>query len=460
MISLAASKIAEIVEGKLYGEDISVTAAPVFNSTQATAGSIFLALKGPARDGHDFVSDAFAHGAVLAFTTSQVSQRCIVVDDVTKALGMLAAFVRGELKNLKVIAITGSQGKTTTKDLLSHLLSSQGSTVAPQGNFNNEIGAPLTILECTQQTKFCIVEMGARHIGDIAALCQMAKPDIGVVLKVGRAHVGEFGSQEAIAKAKSEMISSLQPTSLAILGGYDEFTPKMAALHKGQTVLFGEKSSFEVRATDIEVREGRAHFDLVTPQGRAAVGLQVVGLHQIANALAVAAIAEGLGFNLDLIAQSLSMAKISSKWRMEIHEFDGKVLINDCYNASPESMEAALRSLILFAQERGGEAWAFLGKMHELGESSASDHARVGTLAQELGVDHLVCIGAPEYARDIVVKDEAAESMSIHYCADIEQAQSLSLIINAGDVALIKASRSEHLELLSDYILKHAGGEE
>ncbi|MEY3686917.1 MAG: hypothetical protein RLZZ73_775 [Actinomycetota bacterium] len=460
MISLAASKIAEIVEGKLYGEDISVTAAPVFNSAQATAGSIFLALKGPARDGHDFVSDAFAHGAVLALTTSQVSQRCIVVDDVTKALGMLAAFVRNELKNLKVIAITGSQGKTTTKDLLSHLLSSQGSTVAPQGNFNNEIGAPLTILECTQQTKFCIVEMGARHIGDIAALCQMAKPDIGVVLKVGRAHVGEFGSQEAIAKAKSEMISSLQPTSLAILGGYDEFTPKMAALHKGKTVVFGEKSSFEVRATDIEVREGRAHFDLVTPQGRAAVGLQVVGLHQIANALAVAAIAEGLGFNLDLIAQSLSMAKISSKWRMEIHEFDGKVLINDCYNASPESMEAALRSLILFAQERGGEAWAFLGKMHELGESSASDHARVGTLAQELGVDHLVCIGAPEYARDIVVKDEAAESMSIHYCADIEQAQSLSLIINAGDVALIKASRSEHLELLSDYILKHAGGEE
>ena len=460
MISLAATKIAEIVEGKLYGEDISVTAAPVFNSTQATAGSIFLALKGPARDGHDFVSDAFAHGAVLALTTSQVSQRCIVVDDVTKALGMLAAFVRAELKNLKVIAITGSQGKTTTKDLLSHLLSSQGSTVAPQGNFNNEIGAPLTILECTQQTKFCIVEMGARHIGDIAALCQMAKPDIGVVLKVGRAHVGEFGSQEAIAKAKSEMISSLQPTSLAILGGYDEFTPKMAALHKGKTVVFGEKSSFEVRATDIEVREGRAHFDLVTPQGRAAVGLQVVGLHQIGNALAVAAIAEGLGFNLDLIAQSLSMAKISSKWRMEIHEFDGKVLINDCYNASPESMEAALRSLILFAQERGGEAWAFLGKMHELGESSASDHAHVGTLAQELGVDHLVCIGAPEYARDIVVKDEAAESMSVHYCADIEQAQSLSLIINAGDVALIKASRSEHLELLSDYILKHAGGEE
>jgi len=460
MISLAASKIAEIVEGKLYGEDISVTAAPVFNSTQATAGSIFLALKGPARDGHDFVSDAFAHGAVLALTTSQVSQRCIVVDDVTKALGMLAAFVRGELKNLKVIAITGSQGKTTTKDLLSHLLSSQGSTVAPQGNFNNEIGAPLTILECTQQTKFCIVEMGARHIGDIAALCQMAKPDIGVVLKVGRAHVGEFGSQEAIAKAKSEMISSLQPTSLAILGGYDEFTPKMAALHKGKTVVFGEKAFFEVRATDIEVREGRAHFDLVTPQGRAAVGLQVVGLHQIANALAVAAIAEGLGFNLDLIAQSLSMAKISSKWRMEIHEFDGKVLINDCYNASPESMEAALRSLILFAQERGGEAWAFLGKMHELGESSASDHARVGTLAQELGVDHLVCIGAPEYARDIVVKDEAAESMSIHYCADIEQAQSLSLIINEGDVALIKASRSEHLELLSDFILEHAGGEE
>jgi UDP-N-acetylmuramoyl-tripeptide--D-alanyl-D-alanine ligase len=207
-----------------------------------------------------------------------------------------------QLPNLTVIGITGSQGKTTTKELLASVLSNIAQTVAPSGNFNNDLGMPISLLECTEQTRYCVVEMGARHAGDIARLAAIAVPNIGVVLKVGSAHKGEFGSVEAIARTKSELISALAPSAVAILGTYDDFTPKMAALHSGKSSFFGETSSCDIRATDIEFREGRAHFDLVTPEGRTAVGLRIVGLHQVANALAVAAVATELGLSLDQIA--------------------------------------------------------------------------------------------------------------------------------------------------------------
>ena len=256
--------------------------------------------------------------------------------------------------------------------------------------------------------------MGARHLGDIAKLVAITEPDIGVVLKVGSAHLGEFGSVEKIAQTKSEMISSLGDSAVAILGNYDAYTPKMAELHKGKIVLFGEESKCSIRATDIEFREGRAHFDLVTPEGRSAVALRIVGLHQVANALAVAAIATELGLTLDQIAGGLSTAESNARWRMEIIELPQLLLINDSYNASPEAMSAALSTLALFAQERGGESWAFLGKMHELGESSQSDHAAIGTLAQELGIDHLVCVGAPEFAEAMSKNGPT----SIHLCSN------------------------------------------
>ena len=193
MITLKASEIASIVGGELKGSDVSVTAAPVFDSAQATPGSIFLALIGEKTDGHNFIADAFSRGAVLALVTAASPERCIVVPDVLKALNKLAAHVRNLLKDLQVVALTGSQGKTTKKDLLQHVLENLGSTVAPTGNFNNELGTPITLLQCDEKTKFCILEMGARHIGDIALLCEMAKPNIGMVLRVGSAHIGEFG---------------------------------------------------------------------------------------------------------------------------------------------------------------------------------------------------------------------------------------------------------------------------
>lgn len=451
MIALNASEIAKIVGGVLSGGDIEINKPPVFNSALASKGSIFLALKGETRNGHDFVSDAFKNGAEIALVSQAVNERHILVSDVLVALGKLAAYVRMQLPNLQVIAVTGSQGKTTTKDLLSHLLMGKGATIAPQGNFNNELGAPLTLLECDENTQYCVLEMGARHIGDISSLCEIAQPNIGVVLRVGSAHLGEFGSQDAVAKAKSEMVSSLKPDGIAILGDYDAFTPGMAPLHKGRTIIFGEKNNDEIRAADLEIREGCPHFDLVTPDGRASVGLRIVGIHQTSNALAAAAVGIALGFDVDYIAGALSTAALHSKWRMEVHEFNSRLLINDTYNASPESMEAALRTLILFAQEHGGQAWAFLGKMHELGESSAIEHARIGTLAQEIGIDHLVCVGAPEYAAALTSGETSL--MSVHLCADIDEALTLAQLISAGDVALVKASRSEHLEDLAQGIL-------
>jgi UDP-N-acetylmuramoyl-tripeptide--D-alanyl-D-alanine ligase len=440
--------IAEIVGGTLHGDDVTVTQAPVINSRQAISGSIFLAIKGEHVDGHDFVEDARAHGAVLTLGSRAVPGPHIIVDDVIVAVGKLAHYVREQLPNLTVIGITGSQGKTTTKELLASVLSNIAQTVAPSGNFNNDLGMPISLLECTEQTRYCIVEMGARHAGDIARLAAIAVPNIGVVLKVGSAHKGEFGSVEAIARTKSELISALAPSAVAILGTYDDFTPKMAALHSGKSSFFGETSSCDIRATDIEFREGRAHFDLVTPEGRTAVGLRIVGLHQVANALAVAAVATELGLSLDQIASGLSTAESGAKWRMEIIELPQLLLINDAYNASPESMVAALGTLALFAQERGGESWAFLGKMHELGESSQSDHADIGTLASELGIDHLVCVNAPEYASSA----ENGSHTTIHLCASKDEAGAIARNINEGDVVLVKASRSEKLEELAETI--------
>lgn len=444
MITLTAGEIALLVGGEVFcDKDLLVSKAPVFDSRLATPGCFFLALKGENADGHEFAADAYRNGSMFSLTSERIDGPCIVVGDVLEALSTLAAFVRKRLDKLIVIGITGSQGKTSTKDLLTHMLGAVGPTVAPAGSFNNDLGLPITLLQCDDRTRFCILEMGARHMGDIARLCEIAKPNIGVVLTVGTAHIGEFGSQEVIAKTKSELIQSLDKDGIAILGTYDEFTPKMASLHQGQVILFGEKADIQVRAADVEMREGRPHFDLVTPAGRDAVGMRAVGAHQVSNALAVAAVGTALSLPLELIASSLSTGEISSKWRMELHESADLLIINDAYNANPESMGAALRALALFAQERGGSAWAFVGKMNELGQTQAPQSAAIGALAVELGIDHLVEIDAPEYG-------EPVSAMVVHQRLTIESALDLVEYLAPGDVVLVKASRSQGFEVLAE----------
>ena len=316
---------------------------------------------------------------------------------------------------------------------------------------NNELGVPLLILRCSENTKFCIVEMGARHLGDISYLAEIAKPHVGVVLTVGTAHLGEFGSREIIAKAKSELITSLTAGGTAILGTYDEFTPNMVVPSGVKRILFGEKSKCEIRAADVEVREGRAHFDLVTPDGRAAVGLQLLGMHQISNALAAAAAATALKIPIETISAALSTAEVSSKWRMEISQIGEITLINDSYNANPESVAAALRTLALISQESGGVSWAILGKMQELGESSAAEHAAIGRLVCEIGIDNLVVVGIKDYLADL---DGAS---AVHYFDTKADAMAIVEHFAPGDVVLVKASRSGEFNLLVDSIKERLG---
>ena len=444
MIRMTAGKIAEIVGGELHvNANSEVWLAPVFDSRKATPGSFFLALVGEKDDGHNYVKSASDNGAVFSLVTKKVDLPHIKVPDVYKALANLASFVRTQLPNLKVIGITGSQGKTTTKDLLYQILSTVGPTIAPENSFNNELGAPLNLLRCDHETRFCIAELGARHMGDIGYLASVVKPDIGVVLKVGSAHLAEFGSVENIAKTKKELVDSLSENGIAVLGLYDEYTPKMANGFAGKVITFGERADADVRAADVEIREGCPHFDLVNSEGRVSVGMRLVGAQQIPNALAAAAAATALGISNDHIATSLSMAESRSKWRMEIHELPGLLVINDSYNANPESMEAALFSLRLFAQEHGGQAWAFLGKMHELGPISESAHKKIAELAKDLAIDHLIAINATEYGES-----------SLHFQDWRSALSKLLPEITPGDVVLVKASRAEHLEELADALIK------
>ena len=440
MINLTVEKICQITGGTTNCDGTTtITQAPVFDSREAKPGSFFLALKGENLDGHQFIKAAISNGAIFGLTSKEVPEPHIRVPDVLKALGEIAKFVRSQLPDLKVVAITGSQGKTTTKELLNQMLSQFGETVASEGSYNNELGAPLTLLKCDNSTKYCITELGARHPGDIKYLAEIVQPNIGVVLTIGSAHLGEFGSREIIAKTKGELIDALPNDGVAILGTYDELTPKLNKNFKGKTITFGEKSDCLVRAADVESREGYPYFDLVTPEDRAPVSLRLVGLHQISNALAAAAV--GVAFNVptEKIASALSTAEPKSKWRMELHDLPGLLIINDSYNANPESMTAALRTLALFAQERGGSSWAFLGKMHELGSISNEAHANIGLLATELGIDHLIGVKESNYG------GINADSL--------EKALEYAREISPGDVVLVKASRAEALNELSDGII-------
>jgi UDP-N-acetylmuramoyl-tripeptide--D-alanyl-D-alanine ligase len=449
MIPLTISQISEVISGKIVGDGNKlITGAAFFDSREIVSNGIFLALKGEHVDGHDFAINALKGGAGVVICTQESGDTCIVVPDVVEAVTKLAAHVRQMIPEMKVVAITGSHGKTTTKDLSKHLLSMMGSTVAPRSSFNNDLGVPITILECTTDTKFCILEMGARNLGDISKLERTFLPDIGVVLGVGSAHIGVFGSREIIATAKSEMVKNLESSKIAILGSYDDLTINMSNLTKAKVMTFGENSNNDVRATDVEIREGFAHFDLVTSFGRESVALRQAGRHQVANALAAAAIATALNLPIDKISAGLSTAESSSKWRMELHEVAGRLIINDSYNANPESMFAALDALRLFAQERGGRAWAFLGKMHELGDYSLAGHREVARKAIDLEIDHLVAVGTKDYQ----IESELG-STEILLVENIESAREIATGSEAGDVILVKGSRAEGLEKLAELLI-------
>ncbi len=456
MIKISAGEFAKVVSGSLNEIDsqMIINQSPVINSKKASKDNFFVAFVGSQVDGHDYVKEAIELGAKFALVSKSVSAPHILVADVGQALTDLAIYLRVKLSHLKVVGITGSQGKTTTKEFLNSILTLDGQTIATDGNFNTDIGVPLTLLRSNETTKYCVLEMGARHMGDIARLTKVTKPNVGVVLVVGTAHLGEFGSVAAIAKTKSELITNLPAKSTAVLGTYDRYTPKMADSLELEKILFGENQA--VRAADVEIHGGFAHFDLVTPTGRTAVSLQVLGEHQIPNALAAAAAAHALGVSNEVIAEGLITATLDSKWRMQIEEVNGVQIIHDYYNANPESMQAALKTLTLLTQESGGSSWAILGKMHELGALEVQGHQGVTSYSREAGVDHLVAVATNLYQAD--ANQSFTENMQQHNCLNAQAVLELVNNVSVGDVILLKASRSERFEELAVLIKDKLNG--
>lgn len=455
MITLGG--LAEVVGGTLqHADPATPVLAPAFFDTRTPRpGGVFLALRGEKVDGHAFAAEAIRAGAVAVLATRDVSTAdqkvpTILVDDVVAALGAWAAHHRRRLPDLSTIGITGSQGKTTTKDLLAQILESVAPTISPIGSYNNDIGAPLTLLECDEQTRYCVVEMGARHEGDIGRLAAMADLTVGVVLVVGTAHLGEFGSREAIARTKGEIVRDLGPDRIAVLGTYDEFTPQLPT--QAQVVRFGPEG--QVRAEQIVTSGGLARFLLTTPTGQAPVSLQLPGEHQVANALAAAACALAMGIPVVQIAEALSRADHRSRWRMEFRtRGDGVLVINDAYNANPESMKAALRTLADVARERGGASWAVLGEMRELGALSTQEHDAVGRLAVRLDISRLIVVGPGARAIHMGAAHEGSWGEESVYVESIDEAIAALAGLKSSDVVLIKASRSIGLERVAEAVL-------
>ncbi len=451
MIELTVGEVAAIVDGRVHAVDPAtvVTGTVEFDSRAVTAGGLFLALPGERVDGHDFVPTAIAAGAVAAIVTRPVDAASIEVADGFGAIAALAGAVVRRLTGTTVVGVTGSSGKTSTKDLLAQLLARLGPTVAPPGSFNNELGHPYTVLRATPDTRFLVLEKSARGIGHIRYLTEIAPPRIGVVLNVGSAHLGEFGSREAIAQAKGELVEALPADGVAVLNADDPLVAAMASRTVARVVRVGRAPDADVRAEDVELDDlGRARFRLVAPTGSAPVRLRLVGAHHVGNALAAAAVALECGMPVDGAADALSQATPVSRWRMEVTErADGVVIVNDAYNANPESVRAALTTLATIGRARSGRTVAVLGPMAELGSDGPAAHQEMGRLAGELGVARVLAVG--EGARPIA--DAAAlEGSGVGESSwepDVDAAVArLRAELRPGDVVLVKASRAASLE--------------
>lgn len=459
----SAQWIAEAVSGRLVGNDVPVTGPVVTDSREAQAGSLYVARRGESADGHAFVSGAVERGAVAVIVEYEVDEAVaqIVVEDSTEALGALARAHVEKLRSsgdLDVIAMTGSVGKTTTKDLLLQIMSEDGPTVAPKLSFNNEVGLPLTVLLADESTRHLVLEMGASGPGHITYLTDIVAPDVAIELCVGHAHVGGFGGFEGVAAAKAELIKGTRPGGPVILNTDDPNVEAMAPLATGRVSRFSASGSErgDVVARDVRLdRADRASFTLVTPEGEAPIELKIVGRHHVANALAAAAGALTLGVSLQTVATVLSRARALSPHRMDVHELsvDGTnlTLIDDSYNANLDSMRAGIAALASIG--RDSQRIAVLGEMLELGEDSQSLHQQVGALIADAGVDTLIGLGADAH----YYLEGAPDVPSREVAADPQDAARLALEhAKDGAVVLVKGSFGSQSWQVAD-ILREKG---
>jgi UDP-N-acetylmuramoyl-tripeptide--D-alanyl-D-alanine ligase len=448
MIRLALAEVVAATGGELLGgpagaAEVGIDAVTI-DSRDVPPGALFVALRGVRADGHDHAGAAVRSGAraVLVQRPLDLPVPQVLVTDVAQALTSLAGEVRRRVAP-RTVAITGSVGKTTVKDLTAAAIGAGRVVHAARGSFNNELGVPLTLLGLTDATEVLVAEVGARHLGDIAALAPVVAPDVAIVTAVAGVHLEVFGSIEAVARAKAELVEALPPNGLAILNAAD---PRVAAMaSRAPSVLRAavDDPTADVTATDVRLdRLARPRATVHTPWGSAELSLPIAGRHHVGNALFAIAAAGALGVDVPAAAGALAAAPVSP-WRGEVVEADGVVVVNDAYNASPTAVVAALETLV--AVERTGRTLAVLGLMAEIGPTSEAAHEQVGRRVAEIGVDALVVVGADAagYARGA----RAAGARTVHEVADAPAAIDLvSRLVAPGDVVLVKASRVAGLE--------------
>lgn len=462
MIEMCLGEIARVVGGTLTGPrgEVRVTGPAFLDSRSPEPGGLFVAIAGEHADGHAYAEAALARGAAAVLGSRDTGVPGIVVADPVGALGVLARHVLDRLSGVRVLALTGSQGKTGTKDYLAQVLARRAATVATAGNYNNELGVPLTVLRADESTRFLVVEMGARGLGHVGYLCRVSPPQIAAVLNVGTAHVGEFGSREAIAQAKGEIIEALPAGGVAVLNADDPLVAAMAdrVPPAATTVTFGRDGDVAWRSPVLD-ELGRASFEL-THAGRACpVRLRQPGEHQVANAAAAAAMALAAGLSLEQIAEGLSEARPISRWRMEVTDrADGLTVLNDAYNANPASMAAAVATLGAIGARSGRRTVAVLGEMYELGETADDGHREVGAAVAEHAIDVLVTVGAG--AEPIAAGARSAagrggwRGMCVVTAGRDEALDWLRENVRAPDVVLVKASRGLALEHVASGLLE------
>ena len=458
MIPLRLNEIARATGGRLVDgadPDRLVDGPVVLDSRSVAAGSLFVAVRGEHVDGHDFARAAIDAGAVAFLGTRPTGAPGIVDDDAAIALGAVATAVLRRLPATRVVGVTGSTGKTSTKDLLGAVFATAGPTVAPAGNLNNEFGLPLTVTTAQPDTDTVVLEYGARGIGHIRYLTTVAPPDIGVVLNVGAAHLGEFGSREKVAQAKGELVEALEIDGAAVLNADDPLVAEMATRTRASVVTYGFAQAAAIRLSDLATDEAaRPRFVVTTPNGAASVEMSLHGAHHAHNA--AAAIAAGLAAGLDLepIVVAIEAALPRSPHRMDVRQRDdGVTVIDDAYNASPDSMLAGLRALR--TMKTHGRRWAVLGAMRELGADTERAHREIGVHAAQLGVDQLVVVG-PD-ATPIADGAAAAAGWS-GQVTTVADADAAAVLVAAelldGDIVFVKASNSERLWRVADRLVQ------
>ncbi len=463
MIAISLQEISEAIGAKLISDGTVVISGSVeTDSRLIKAGSLFVAKPGEVTDGHEFVSSAIANGAVALIVEHEVSSTVpqLVVKDSVHALGLLAKHVVAKVKalgQLKVIGVTGSNGKTTTKNMLREVLSTKGKTIAPEESFNNEVGAPYSMLKIDEQTKFLVVEMGAGGPGTIKYLAQMCEPDIGIELKVGLAHAGEFGGIEATENIKAELVEELAPTGIALLNFDDERAMNMATRTKAKALTFGLGQDSDYSASDVAISLSGTSFGFSAPDGtKSKVNLHILGEHHVYNALAALATGEILGVDRKEAIQAIESMKLAEKWRMELGVAEsGLTVINDAYNASPDSMRAALQTLAQLGRISGKKTVAVMGEMAELGEFSAHEHDAIGRIAVRLNLGQVVVVGKAAKLIHMGASQEGSWDGESQYFDEISNALAyLREMLTGDEIVLVKSSKSANLRFLGDDLLK------